>query len=109
MAIATNSSRIFLNLIKNAQRALPDKGGKITIEGLREDDFYRFTVTDNGSGIDARIAESLFQPYSTGSAGGTGLGLSVSRDIARAHGGDLVLDRTDSSGTSFVLTIENAS
>lgn len=101
--------RIFLNLIKNAQRALPDKDGKITIEGLQEDDVYRFTVTDNGSGIDEGIAESLFQPYSTGSAGGTGLGLSVSRDIARAHGGDLVLDRTDSSGTSFVLTLENAS
>jgi signal transduction histidine kinase len=60
-------------------------------------------VVDNGPGVPESIRERLFEPFVTGKPSGVGLGLAVSRRIVRAHGGDLVLERTP-AGASFLLT-----
>ena len=96
--------RALLNLAKNAIEsgatqlsvsAGPSREGGLDIE-----------VADNGPGLPARARDNLFRPF-VGSArpGGTGLGLAIGREIARAHGGDLVLIDTSASGTMFRLTM----
>jgi two-component system osmolarity sensor histidine kinase EnvZ len=56
------------------------------------------TVDDDGPGIPAQQREEAFRPFATMSAGGTGLGLAIARDIARAHGGDIVLEDSPLGG-----------
>jgi two-component system osmolarity sensor histidine kinase EnvZ len=56
------------------------------------------TVDDDGPGIPEDAREEAFRPFATFSAGGTGLGLAIARDIARAHGGDIVLEDSPLGG-----------
>ncbi len=56
------------------------------------------TVDDDGPGIPAEAREEAFKPFASFSAGGTGLGLAIARDIARAHGGDIVLEQSPLGG-----------
>jgi two-component system, NtrC family, sensor kinase len=62
-------------------------------------------VEDSGPGIDAANRGRLFEPFFTTKPRGTGLGLAVSRAIARAHGGDLAADPTDGGGARFALRL----
>jgi len=61
-------------------------------------------VEDNGKGVDDALRDRLFEPFVTGKPSGVGMGLSISRKIARAHGGDLSLEPRN-PGASFVLTL----
>ena len=66
----------------------------------------RIRIEDDGQGFDQGAKERLFQPFvGSGRREGTGLGLPIARDIARAHGGDLVLVETGPQGTVFELTL----
>jgi two-component system osmolarity sensor histidine kinase EnvZ len=56
------------------------------------------TVDDDGPGIPEDKRESVFRPFESGSSGGTGLGLTIARDIVRAHGGDIVLEDSPMGG-----------
>ena len=56
------------------------------------------TVDDDGPGIPPDRRESVFRPFESGSAGGTGLGLTIARDIVRAHGGEIVLEDSPLGG-----------
>lgn len=56
------------------------------------------TIDDDGPGIPAETREEAFRPFATFTAGGTGLGLAIARDIARAHGGDIVLEDSPLGG-----------
>jgi signal transduction histidine kinase len=67
-------------------------------------------VSDNGAGVSAAMRPRLFEPFQSGKPNGVGIGLALSRKIARAHAGDLVLDearpvRRTFPGASFVLTL----
>lgn len=63
-------------------------------------------VTDNGPGIPAKVSETLFKPFSASSRkGGSGLGLSLSRELVQAHGGELILTRNGDQGCTFRLSI----
>jgi two-component system osmolarity sensor histidine kinase EnvZ len=55
-------------------------------------------VDDDGPGIAPNRRESVFRPFESGALGGTGLGLTIARDIARAHGGDIVLEDSPLGG-----------
>jgi len=70
----------------------------------------RLRVSDNGKGVSASMRSRLFEPFQSEKPNGVGIGLALARKIARAHGGDLVLDEAQGTrpgfpGASFVLTV----
>jgi len=71
-----------------------------------EDGWVRIQVLDNGTGIPARQLAEIFKPFvSTKGSKGTGLGLAVSRQILREHGGDILAQSTLGKGSRFVLRL----
>jgi len=69
----------------------------------------KITVKDNGSGIPSSIVDKIFQPFFTTkpTGSGTGLGLSLSYDIVKAHGGELSLDSEEGKGSTFIISLPN--
>ena len=81
--------RVIANLVRNAVESMPE-GGRVHVsiwqEGPRE---VLVRIDDEGEGVKAGMAETIFEPFVTTKSTGTGLGLPFSRRIARVHGGDL--------------------
>lgn len=101
--------RVLLNLGRNAVEAMADQPGNIYIKAMPQEHDLHLDMADDGPGIPETVREHLFQPFiGSHRPGGMGLGLATSRDLIRAHGGDLVLLKTGPSGTHFCLTIPNA-
>jgi signal transduction histidine kinase len=107
--------RILVNLFRNAREAIehppegaPRRPGRVTVSADARAGFAVVTVADNGPGVSERARERLFQPFGTGRAGGTGLGLTIARDLARGHGGELELVRTGADGSVFELRLPAA-
>ena len=89
------------NLIRNALDAVADVADpavKVTVTS--SDGQPYISVEDNGHGIAPSIAENLFQPFHTTKPGGSGVGLYLSRQIVRQHGGDLSLSQLPSGGAA---------
>jgi two-component system osmolarity sensor histidine kinase EnvZ len=90
---ASAIKRCIGNLVANAQRY----GGRVAISAAREQRFVNLHIDDDGPGIASEHREDVFRPFLRLDAerdadeGGSGLGLAIARDIARAHGGDVVL------------------
>jgi two-component system NtrC family sensor kinase len=96
--------QILTNLVRNAAEAAGTKGRvsiRVTIDGREA----RVAVEDDGPGLAEPAASRLFEPFFTTKDKGTGLGLAVSRAIARAHGGDIVPSPAPSRGAIFTLVI----
>jgi signal transduction histidine kinase len=91
------------NLVLNAIEAAP-LDTIIRLRAQRQEDYLKLTVHDEGAGPPPEIREHLFEPFVTGRADGTGLGLSMVRDIANAHGGRACL-APSASGTTFELLL----
>ncbi|WP_394693872.1 sensor histidine kinase [Hyphobacterium sp.] len=103
--------RIFLNLFRNAIQAmtLVEREIHLSVTSREADGFIRIEVTDAGPGLPAKAQENLFQPFTSSTRReGTGLGLTTARELARAHGGDIVLVRTGPDGTVFAVTLPKA-
>jgi len=101
--------RVFANLFVNAADAMADHGGLIAVRAWREPGRVVVEIADTGPGLPAAVREHLFEAFvGTARPGGTGLGLHIARDVARRHGGDLVLDRTGADGTAFRLFLKDA-
>ena len=105
--------QILLNLLANAVK-FTEQGGTITIRGRRDPDCSTrgmIEVTDTGMGIPADKLESVFEPFVQVDAShsreqqGAGLGLSISRDLARGMGGELVAVSRLGTGSTFTLTL----
>lgn len=95
-----------LNLARNAAEACAARtDGCVLLEALALERRIVLAVTDNGPGVPEDLQERLFKPFATLKRGGTGLGLTISRSIARRHGGDLVLAATSAEGTRFELRL----
>ena len=99
--------QIILNLLNNAKDAVKGTpNAKIRIETMQpQDSCYVVAVTDNGTGLSDFGTEKLFQPFVSSKEHGMGLGLSISRSIARVHGGDLTAHINDGVGAVFHLTL----
>ncbi|MDQ6904506.1 MAG: ATP-binding protein, partial [Bacteroidota bacterium] len=71
------------------------------------DDKVELTVRDNGNGISQKILDKIFQPFFTTkpSGEGTGLGLSLSYDIVKAHGAEIRVDTKEGEGSSFMFLL----
>lgn len=94
------------NLITNALEAIEAAGvssPEVVVTITEEDGAVRVAVADNGPGVPASFRPRLFEPFSTSKPSGVGIGLALSRNIARAHGGDLILLDPSTSGATFVL------
>jgi two-component system C4-dicarboxylate transport sensor histidine kinase DctB len=96
------------NLIGNALDVLAAKAdakpGTVRISLDASEHQAKLRVVDDGPGIPDALRGHLFEPFQTTKPSGTGLGLALSRRIARAHGGDLVLENSQ-TGASFLLTL----
>jgi len=101
--------QILLNLFSNAIKFSDD--GKITVRSRLDGDMVAVSVDDPGIGIAPENLDSIFEPFwqveqhSTRRAGGTGLGLSVSRGLARLLGGDVRVESVPDRGSTFTLTL----
>ena len=100
--------QVVLNLLKNALQALSGEGqGEIRIEAREaERGAIVVDVSDNGKGMPAEVAENVFVPFFKTKQDGSGIGLSLSRQIMRLHGGSLILKSTRPEGTVFRLTFQ---
>lgn len=92
------------NLLENALQASP-AGGRVRFSVAPDQAGLRFSVEDQGRGIDPALQTRLFEPFFTTRAEGTGLGLAIARGVARAHGGDIDLQSTPGAGSTFYLTV----
>ncbi|HET6425058.1 MAG TPA: HAMP domain-containing sensor histidine kinase [Planctomycetaceae bacterium] len=110
---AVNSGQVqqvLLNLIVNARQAMPN-GGTIIISVRAEQStgFAELAVKDTGCGIPAEKLRKIFEPFFTTKTadaqgqGGTGLGLSLAKDVMESHGGRLRVESTVGTGTTFTL------
>jgi signal transduction histidine kinase len=98
-----------LNLIRNAQHAMPE-GGELILRTRRSpDDIARLDVIDTGLGIPTDIQPRVFTPFFSTRPRGTGLGLPMTRRIVEAHGGSIELDSEPGKGTQFSLLLPAAS
>jgi signal transduction histidine kinase len=108
--------QILLNLLSNALK-FTESGGRMGIDSASSDDVVQIRVWDTGCGIAAEELPRIFEPFvqvnrpgtTTPSRDGVGLGLAISRDLARAMDGDLVVESAPGQGAQFTLTLPRAS
>jgi len=118
--IPQDVGRVLLNLVNNAFYAVAEKAKTagpeykptVTVTTKRltpplGDGGVAITVADNGSGIPQSIVDKIFQPFFTTkpTGQGTGLGLSLSFDIIKAHSGDIKVNTEEGRGTSFIIIL----
>lgn len=107
--------RVILNLINNAFYAVSDRKKNasvtfdptVTVTTHAAHDKVEIKIKDNGNGIPGTVLDKIFQPFFTTKppGEGTGLGLSLSYDIVKAHGGDLKVNTTEGEGTEFIIEL----
>ena len=102
-------SQVMVNLLKNATEALmaEDCDRKITIRStIDAEERIQIEITNNGSAIPAEVAENIFTPFFTTKTDGSGIGLAVSRQIIRLHGGSLRLKHNEAGRVTFAIVVE---
>jgi CheY-like chemotaxis protein len=101
--------QVILNIIVNGVQAIDHAAGEIRVQSAIDlkDGRVRLQVTDNGRGVSQAIADRVFLPFVTDkqSCGGTGLGLSVSYGIVKAHGGEIFFQTRPGKGTTFTILL----
>jgi signal transduction histidine kinase len=117
--IPQDIGRVILNLITNAFYAapLPTEGGvkdpdyahnpTVWVSTKKNGNKILISVRDNGPGIPQKILDKIFQPFFTTkpTGQGTGLGLSLSYDIVKAHGGELKVETKEGEGSEFIISL----
>ncbi|HMH31682.1 MAG TPA: ATP-binding protein [Puia sp.] len=118
--IPQDIGRVMLNLLTNAFYAANEKFAASSAEGRRPKaepivsiitkkvgDQVLVEVQDNGNGIPPRVLDKIFQPFFTTkpTGQGTGLGLSLSYDIIKAHGGEITVETKEGEGTTFIIRL----
>ena len=96
--------RVFTNLIKNAVDAMSNIG-ELTIDGNRENESFRITLTDTGPGISDDILPKLFLPLFTTKAQGMGFGLAICKRLVEAHGGAISVKTAIGEDTEFTVSL----
>jgi two-component system, NtrC family, sensor kinase len=107
--------RVLLNLINNAFYAVMEKKELhpqgfepfVSVSTKKLDNKIEIRVKDNGKGVPQKLLDKIFQPFfTTKPAGqGTGLGLSLSYDIVKAHGGELKVESKEGEGSVFIIQL----
>ena len=102
--------QLLLNLIANGMKfQLPAQKPKVRVSATRENDDWRFGVSDNGIGIDAKYFKNLFQIFkrlhSNDEYPGTGIGLAMCKKIVERHGGRIWIESVLGQGSTFLFTL----
>ena len=113
--IPQDIGRVILNLINNAFYAVSQRQkveGKeyeptVSVSTKKTNDHIEIGVKDNGKGISQKIIDNIFQPFFTTkpTGQGTGLGLSLSYDIVKAHGGEIKVETEEGEGSTFIIQL----
>ena len=114
--IPQDIGRVLLNLYNNAFYALSTRASEIadnsyvptvSVSTTKINDKVEIKVKDNGNGISQKIVDKIFQPFFTTkpTGQGTGLGLSLTYDIVKAHGGEIKVESIEGEGTSFIILL----
>jgi len=113
--IAQDIGRVILNLITNAFYVVAEKKKKqvvgyepiVSVKTKKDGDKVLISVHDNGLGIPQKVLDKIFQPFFTTkpTGQGTGLGLSLSYDIVKAHGGELRVETREGVGSEFIIQL----
>lgn len=95
------------NLIQNAAEAAPTDGGIVRVVGRQLDDYVELQIADNGPGIAAADRQRVFEPFfsTKGPGRGMGMGLTITRRVIQAAGGQIRIDAPPTGGTCFVVTL----
>ena len=113
---AERVGQVLLNLLTNAAK-FTGAGGEVTVDASADDGVVRMRVRDTGRGIPAERLEEIFDPFVQldrrrglvdASRQGVGLGLAISRELARAMGGDVTVESTPGVGSTFTLRLPRA-
>jgi signal transduction histidine kinase len=117
--IPQDIGRVLLNLITNAFFAVSERTKKnvngykpsVVVSTKKLDEKIEIRVRDNGTGIPSNVLDKIFQPFFTTkpTGQGTGLGLSLSYDIVKAHGGDLKVETMEGEGSEFIIVLPKSS
>ena len=99
--------QVLLNLIRNAVEAMEGSPNRDLVISTRvaADDMLAISVADSGHGISPDMSGQLFQPFVTTKRHGMGVGLSISRTIVEAHGGQIDVEPNPGGGTVFRFTL----
>lgn len=114
MCQRTQMMQVFQNLLSNAVQHMDKTKGQIKVGCVKQDGFWKFSVTDNGPGIDEKYFEKVFEifqilPSRDGieSTKSTGVGLSIVRKVAELNGGRAWVESEVGKGSSFFFTLPN--
>jgi len=97
--------QIVMNLVINAEQALSQKGGRVTVAVRGEGGRVTLAVDDDGPGVPPAIAPQLFTPLVHAADGRLGIGLSVAKHLAERYGGDISYTPQATGGSRFTLTL----
>ncbi|OHB62210.1 MAG: hypothetical protein A2167_01705 [Planctomycetes bacterium RBG_13_46_10] len=105
----TRISQVFQNLLSNAVKYMDKPQGQIRVGCIEEEDCWRFSVTDNGPGIEEKYFEKIFQMFQTLSrrddVESTGVGLTVVKKIVEMYGGRIWVESKVGEGSTFLFTL----
>lgn len=101
--------RVFSNIISNSIRHIKEENGTITITLSKKEDYYKFTISDNGEGVKEENLHKIFDPlYTTDSSRKiSGLGLSICKQIIKLHEGEISAQNNKDKGLTITFTIKN--
>lgn len=101
---ADQIKQVFLNLCLNAVDAMP-QGGELKISSTFVIGWSKIIVTDTGHGMTPEQLKNVFEPFFTTKETGIGLGLAISYDIVRQHGGHMTVESQRGKGTQFIVSL----
>lgn len=96
------------NLINNAAEAMGTKQGEIYISIAGNAGDYTLRICDNGPGLPEAVRKHLFKPVQSSKSGGSGIGLAISRELAKSIDASLILESTSSAGTTFAIEFNSS-
>lgn len=97
--------QVIINVIKNAVEACRESNGMVTTTAFTEEDYLIIVVKDNGIGMDKFVLDNILVPFYTTKDNGTGLGVSLSKEILEAHGETINYDSVKEKYTTCKITI----